>query len=403
MRILLVADGRSPITRAWAANLLKLKHEVILVSTFPCAPVEDLEHMLVMPVAFGALSGGQVSTGAHTRQTRSGIRRQVGRFRSALMGSRYVLGPLTLPFFKGPFRRLVNGLQPDLVHALRIPFEGMLAAYTPQPYPLAVSIWGNDLTFHAHGSSQMSTLTRRVLERADGLLADTRRDIRLGRDWGFDPQKPTLVVPGGGGVDLYELRRPLAKAPAWVKDLPADKPLLVNPRGFRPGSVRNDTFFRAIPLVLERERSVLFACAAMQDQKEALDWMEKLNIKDHVRLLPYLPQPQLWELFRRARASISVSEHDGTPNSLLEAMALGCLPIAGDIESIREWITPGVNGLLVEPSSPQSLAEAILLALANPGLRESAAGVNLEIIRSRAEVSAVRATTAVFYQQLANR
>jgi glycosyltransferase involved in cell wall biosynthesis len=354
-------------------------------------------------VAFGALSGGQVSTGAHTGQARTGIRREVGRFRSALMGSRYLLGPLTLPFFKERFQRLVNGLQPDLVHALRIPFEGMLAAYTPQPYPLAVSIWGNDLTYHAHGSAQMSALTRRVLKRADGLLADAQRDIRLGRDWGFDPQKPTLVVPGGGGVDLYELHRPLPQAPDWAKTLPADIPLLVNPRGFRPGSVRNDTFFRAIPLVLEREPRVMFACAAMQDQKEAMDWVEKLKLKDHVRLLPYLPQPQLWDLFRRAQASISVSEHDGTPNSLLEAMAIGCLPIAGDIESIREWITPGVNGLLVEPSSPQSLAEAILLALANPGLRASAAEKNLEIIRRRAEINTVRASTAVFYQQLANR
>jgi glycosyltransferase involved in cell wall biosynthesis len=403
MRILLVADGRSPITRAWVANLLNLKHEIVLVSTFPCAPLENLPHMLVMPVAFGALSGGQVSTGAHTGQARTGIRREVGRFRSALMGSRYLLGPLTLPFFKERFQRLVNGLQPDLVHALRIPFEGMLAAYTPQPYPLAVSIWGNDLTYHAHGSAQMSALTRRVLKRADGLLADAQRDIRLGRDWGFDPQKPTLVVPGGGGVDLYELHRPLPQAPDWAKELPTDIPLLVNPRGFRPGSVRNDTFFRAIPLVLEREPRVMFACAAMQDQKEAMDWVEKLKLKDHVRLLPYLPQPQLWDLFRRAQASISVSEHDGTPNSLLEAMAIGCLPIAGDIESIREWITPGVNGLLVEPSSPQSLAEAILLALANPGLRASAAEKNLEIIRRRAEINTVRASTAVFYQQLANR
>ena len=37
------------------------------------------------------------------------------------------------------------------------------------------------------------------------------------------------------------------------------------------------------------------------------------------------------------------------PEAILEAMALGCFPIAGDIESVREWITPGVNGILVDP------------------------------------------------------
>ena len=33
--------------------------------------------------------------------------------------------------------------------------------------------------------------------------------------------------------------------------------------------------------------------------------------------------------------------HDGTPNTLLEGMACGCLPVAGDLDSIREWLKPG--------------------------------------------------------------
>ena len=102
----------------------------------------------------------------------------------------------------------------------------------------------------------------------------------------------------------------------------------------------------------------------------------------------------------RAEVSVSVSAHDGTPNSLLEAMACGCFPIAGDIESIREWITPGVNGLLVEPSKPQALAEAILLALDHPELRSSAAEANLKIIQQHAEVNLVRSQIQVFYKRL---
>jgi len=95
--------------------------------------------------------------------------------------------------------------------------------------------------------------------------------------------------------------------------------------------------------------------------------------------------------------SVSVSVHDGTPNSLLEAMAVGCLPVCGDIESIREWITDGENGLLVDPADPTALADAILRGIEDESLRRIAANRNLEIILARAEVSTVRRQVAEFY------
>jgi hypothetical protein len=47
--------------------------------------------------------------------------------------------------------KLAAEIKPDIVHALRIPFEGMLATAAQLPIPLAVTIWGNDLTLHAAG------------------------------------------------------------------------------------------------------------------------------------------------------------------------------------------------------------------------------------------------------------
>ena len=129
-------------------------------------------------------------------------------------------------------------------------------------------------------------------------------------------------------------------------------PLVVNPRGFRPGSLRSDVFFQSIPLVLQHIPAAHFLCPSMAGQPEALEWVERLKIGQQVHLLPTLPQAQLWEIFLRAEVFVSPSVHDGTPISLLEAMACGCLPVVGDIESMREWITPGVNGLLADAASP---------------------------------------------------
>jgi glycosyltransferase involved in cell wall biosynthesis len=163
--------------------------------------------------------------------------------------------------------------------------------------------------------------------------------------------------------------------------------------------VRNDTFFQAIPLILHKAPDTLFACAGMQGQKEALDWVEKLGIAENVCLLPFLPQQQLWKLFQRALVSVSVSQHDGTPNSLLEAMVIGCLPVVGDIESTREWVQDGQNGFVVDPGNPTALADAILKGLANKALREKAATLNAGIIRERAERGKVAQLVSKYYKE----
>jgi glycosyltransferase involved in cell wall biosynthesis len=66
-------------------------------------------------------------------------------------------------------------------------------------------------------------------------------------------------------------------------------------------------------------------------------------------------------------------------------MACGCFPIAGDIESLREWITPGENGLLVDPVDPQELSEAIVKAISQPEMRQAAKEKNLQLVKDRAE------------------
>lgn len=408
MRILLVADGRSPITHRWIKSTLALGHSVVLVSTFPCAPIPGVEADICLPVAFSNLARGG-SSGSPSKPP--GLARQaISSFRSAFLAGRYVLGPMTLNYYGPQFRKLVEKIQPDLIHALRIPFEGMLASWAPDGIPLAVSIWGNDLTLHAKGSARMARLTQKCLSRADALLADAGRDIRLAHAWGFAPEKPFLIVPGSGGLDLNEVAlvrsRSVSGATLAAYDIPLHSRLVINPRGFRTGSVRQDTFFTALPLVYENlsqlggTQPVTFACAAMAGQREAQRLVEDNHLEGKVILLPQLPQMHLWELFAHAAVSVSVSQHDGTPNSLLEAMALGALPIVGDIESIREWITPGVNGLLIEPDKPQALAEAILLGLENTDLRSRAAERNWQLIKERASLEVTGEKIQTFYERL---
>jgi hypothetical protein len=329
------------------------------------------------------------------------------------------LGPLTISHAASRLRGMIERTRPELVHAMRIPYEGMLAADAAGLAPLLVSVWGNDFTLHAPSTPLMGYYTQWTLKVADALHADCQRDIRLGKKWGFSApthqhqpgdlspgpglfhpkqapglfhEKPTLVIPGSGGIrsDVFFQASNAAAAP-----------LVVNPRGFR-AYVCNEAFFQAIPLVLKERPDARFACPAMAGERQVLEWIDKFGIGEAVELLPPCPQVELAALFRAAQVVVSPTTHDGTPNSLLEALACGCFPVAGNLDSIREWITPEKNGLLVDATDPKALAAAILRGLNEPALRKQAAEMNAVLIAARAEYGRSMARAAEFYTSLTN-
>ena len=164
--------------------------------------------------------------------------------------------------------------------------------------------------------------------------------------------------------------------------------------------MRSDCFFHAIPLVLAKHPNAKFICTTMAGEPLALQWLKELNIAHAVDLLAPVPHFDMANIFRRAQIVVSPSTHDGTPNSLLEGIACGCFPVAGDLDSIREWITPGENGLLFNSNDPQSIADAIVTAIENKNLRAKAAGLNQEIISARAEYKMNMLKAEAFYQQV---
>jgi glycosyltransferase involved in cell wall biosynthesis len=386
LHILFVADGRSPIALNWIQHFTAAGHTVDLATTYACPPLPGAAQRL-FPVALGELGGSAQGSapGRLRRLIPVGLRTWL----------RQRLGPLTLP---SQARRLAGWAaerRPDLIHAMRIPFEGMLAANALEqltaPPPLLISIWGNDFTLHAPASPWLGAQTRRALRAAAGLHADCRRDVRLAYEWGFVTARPAVVLPGGGGVQVH-----LFHPPAGERDGP---PVVINPRGLR-AYVRSDTFFQSIPRILAELPETRFTCPGMAGQAEAQGWVQRLGLEAAVSLLPPLSRPQMAEAFRTAWAAVSPSVHDGTPNTLLEAMACGCYPVAGDLESLREWITPGENGALVHPGDPAALAAAVVQALRRPELRRAAQEINTRLIAERAEYGTVMRQAEAFYEAL---
>jgi len=113
-----------------------------------------------------------------------------------------------------------------------------------------------------------------------------------------------------------------------------------------------------------------------------------------------LPQNELFALMGRSRVVIAPSLSDGTPNVMLEAMAAGALPIMSSIESIKEWITYGENGLLAHALYPDKIAVALRRALTDDALFEQAGCLNWEIVQQRADRQKVRTQVLAYYRGL---
>ncbi len=371
MRICFIADARSPIARAWIGYFAGREHQVHVLSTFPC-PLDAIPGATIHCLMEAAPAPSK-------------------RLRSAPWSADLHDGlaqPLKAWLVARRARRLLERIKPALLHSLRLPVEGYIGG-TLDFHPHVISAWGNDFTLYADRFRLHGRAARRAIAGCDGFMADAKADIDRADRYGLAARVPRLVVPGAGGVDRAIFRPGAAIEPA----------LFVNPRGFRR-YVRNDTFFEACRQVAGRHPEARFVGVAMQGWQPMEDAVRRLGLEEVTTLTAPLSRQEMAFLYQRAAVTVSPTEHDGTPNTLLEAMASGCLPVCGDLPSLREWIAPGENGLLCDPRDAESLAAAMLRAIEDRALQARAAEQNPRLIAERADYAASMRQAEEFYGRL---
>jgi glycosyltransferase involved in cell wall biosynthesis len=293
---------------------------------------------------------------------------------------------------------ILQQINPQLVHAMRIPFEGIAAGLAVQSEtPLIISVWGNDFTLFAKNNLLIGQQTRKALERASAMHTDCQRDVPLAYEFGFSRDKPIIVLPGSGGIrdDIFYSSEPNLDLYAQL-EIPSGSRIIINPRGVR-GYVRTDLFFKALSRVIETDARVIALCPGLQGNSAVEQWVKESGIQANVRLLPTVKHHEMADLFRLSEVTVSPATHDGTPNTLLEAMACGCFPVAGKIASVEEWITDGDNGLLFPVEDIDAQGNAILRALEDEKLRWNATLINRQLIAERAEYQTVMSNAQQFY------
>ncbi|HET9837186.1 MAG TPA: glycosyltransferase [Candidatus Angelobacter sp.] len=124
-----------------------------------------------------------------------------------------------------------------------------------------------------------------------------------------------------------------------------------------------DLLLEAMPTIIRRHPVVKLAVLGEgPDEADLREQAVRLGIREHVDFLGFKDPP--WPYFRHADLLVMPSRHEGMPNAVLEALALGTRVVATDCPGgIREIAQTGAQIMLVAPESPEALAEGILAAL----------------------------------------
>ncbi|WP_394407032.1 TIGR03088 family PEP-CTERM/XrtA system glycosyltransferase [Roseateles sp. BYS78W] len=91
------------------------------------------------------------------------------------------------------------------------------------------------------------------------------------------------------------------------------------------------------------------------------------------------------------------SQAEGISNTLLEAMACGCAPVATDVGGNPELVAHEANGLLVPSQDSAALAAALARVVSEPALRQRLADASLARVRTQFSLDGMIAAYGALY------
>jgi glycosyltransferase involved in cell wall biosynthesis len=131
-----------------------------------------------------------------------------------------------------------------------------------------------------------------------------------------------------------------------------------------------EVLIRSVNQLLKAGAAVDLAIIGEGDQRPALEaCITELGCGAHVRLIGYRRDPL--DVYEALDAFVLSSFHEGLPNVVLEAMAMGVPVVATRVGGVPGLIRHEENGLLVEPHAVEDLIRALTRLVADPALRVS--------------------------------
>lgn len=294
-------------------------------------------------------------------------------------------------------KKVISKWKPDIVHSLSLLptsyFTWQVLSKIKNNRPLfVVSSWGSDINVGRHIAEDKLKI-KEVLDNCDGFIADCKRDITNALNLGLAEEKSAFdfAVPVNGGIDISNITdiMPLEK-----------RNVILIPKAVEAFANKTLSVLEALNILRSKlEGYEIHLLVASEDVRKYLAMMPETFTK-YVHIHEQIPHREILDLMKRSRIMIAPSITDGTPITLLEAMSVGTLPLVSPLESIKEWIEDGKNGLLAHALYPNEITQAIDRALSDDKLFNSAAIINRKIIEERANRQQIQSQVVKYYKNL---
>jgi len=124
---------------------------------------------------------------------------------------------------------------------------------------------------------------------------------------------------------------------------------------------------------------------------------------DSKKVLLLGKQNDVIDLLRRCDIFLFATLHENLSNALLEACALGLAVIATDVGGNPEVITHELNGILIPPSDPKRIADAVKMLASNPADRSRLGANARKTIEERFSRAAMCSGVDAVYASMLDR
>lgn len=291
--------------------------------------------------------------------------------------------------------KLIIQIKPDYVlsYTIKPVIYGTLAAWlakVPRRYALITGLgyaFQNVETNNKRSIFQklVHGLYQQALSHSHKVFFQNPDDLKLFQDLKLLGSNTPAVVVNGSGVnvtDFYVLPLPQNEQQQAKISFLLIARLLVD-KGVRE-------YAEATKIIKDKYPDVEFNLVGWIDenpsaitQQELEQWVTKKTVKYWGKLVDVRPAI--------AESSVYVlpSYREGTPRTVLEAMAMGRAIITTDAPGCRETVVDGDNGFLVEVKSVESLVEAMQKFINQPELIEKMGNRSREIALHKYDVHQV--------------
>lgn len=256
-------------------------------------------------------------------------------------------------------RRLIRSSSLAAVRCGRLLPEGWVALRAGHPY--ACFVHGEELNTYAT-SRQLTWMARRVLRRADFLIANSAHTAGvLQQRWPMPRDGIRLLHPG---VDTRRFA-PAPPDPAARARLGWGERPVVLTVGRLQKRKGHDHMIEALAALVPRFPDLLYAVVGGGEERGALqEAARRLRLTEHVRFHGEVDDEtavcayQQCDLFVLPHRRVA-GDFEGFGMVLLEAAACGKAVIAGDAGGSAEALRHGESGLLVDCARVDALAGAV--------------------------------------------